>query len=240
MSQTKRKVIAIKNDAGGENLYETLASRWVRFLEAFPISSGYSVVVKSYEFLGKRPALAALYQEAVKNGLKPDDAGLPKLGSSFVFEAELLKDGIILAKGSSLKVIATYKDWEIGETAARQRLAAAAGFAGDILDKDEIKDMADQNLEAWEKEFSEPQETQPQTQPAVEAEPQENVKPEPKPKPVKKAKVAKEDTVEKQSSDVPKALLAQIAHQAKMKGLDVPVVNTIQEAKSALSTILAS
>jgi len=43
-------------------------------------------------------------------------------------------------------VIQSYKDLEILETAVRQRLLAALGFGGEVLDTDETQDQADQGL----------------------------------------------------------------------------------------------
>jgi len=51
-----------------------------------------------------------------------------------------------LATATAAKVIQSYKDLEVLETAARQRLLAALGFGGEALDADESQDQTDQGF----------------------------------------------------------------------------------------------
>ena len=52
----------------------------------------------------------------------------------------------MIATATAAKRIQAYKDLEILETAARQRLLAAVGYGGDVLDEDEGRDQRDQGL----------------------------------------------------------------------------------------------
>ena len=64
---------------------------------------------------------------------------------TYNYTAGGLKDGA-WATATAAKLIQVYKDLEVLETAARQRLLAALGFGGEGLDADENLDQRDQGL----------------------------------------------------------------------------------------------
>jgi len=133
-----------------------------------------------------------------------------------IFRAELLDaEGRMLAAASALRPIQSYKDWEKGETAARQRLLAALGFGGEAFDEDEAGDQEDQGLRHPDR---------PQAR--VEQRPSE-------PQPAAQERQAV-------SEPIPASLLRQIEHQARLKGVEPPAVTTVAEAKAALKRLLGA
>lgn len=150
--------IEIFQEDGSIAVYAMLSERLPKFLAKFPPSE-YGVVRTRTPVLETMPSLMALLTEIVKQGKKPEDFGLPMPTRSitkFIFEAKLIdKEGRVIAVGTACKEILAYKDWEIGETSSLQRLLAAVGFGGDVLDGDERMDMRDQGLHT--QEHSEPQ-----------------------------------------------------------------------------------
>jgi len=225
-------VIKIYNNDGSMSEYETLASRWPKFLEKFPVDKGYSVIVESGELLAKKPAALELYKAALSAGTNPMDVGLPAIGTGMVFEAKLLKDDKVVAIGTALKAISQYKDWEIGETAARQRLAAACGLGGDVFDKDEIGDIEDQGITSAQEEIEQ--------EDSVEDEPVEEPVMEEKKKTKSRASTKKRTKKEDNDEGIPPALIRQIEHQATLKSMEVPEVRDLAEAKVVLQALLAA
>jgi len=221
-------VVKIFNVDGSTSEYEKLSSRWPKFLKMFPVDKGYSVIIDSAELLAKKPAALELYKAALSAGINPTDVGLPAIGVGMVFEAKLLKDEKVVAVGTALKAISQYKDWEIGETAARQRLAAACGLGGDVFDTDELSDMGDQGI------ASDQEKTEQQS--LIEEEPVVESKKESKPKTTAKKKVKADDNDE----TIPPALMRQIEHQATLKSMEVPEVRDLAEAKVVLQALLAA
>lgn len=131
--------------------YKLFSARLPEFLKAFPKEQGYRVQVEASDTLSYKPGLQKLYEAAISSGKSPDQVGLPALpaGDVVVFKAMLLdKEGNVLESASALRAIRQYKDWEKGETAARQRLIAALGFGGECFDADEMSDIEDQGLQA--------------------------------------------------------------------------------------------
>lgn len=144
---SQKKIVTIFTPQGEAKEYVKLSSRLPDFLAQYPPSEGYQVVIDYSDTLEVKPGLKALYIAAISAGRNPKDVGLPEITSnSMVFTAKLIKDGAVIATGSAMKPIYQLKDWEKGETAARQRLLAALGFGGEVFDEDEDGDMADQGL----------------------------------------------------------------------------------------------
>jgi len=136
-------------DDGAIRAYRTLSERLPAFLEQYPPAQGYSVQIRVVDALSTKPALLRLYEVALAHGHAPEAVGLPGIDGArtLLFEA-MLRDpeDRVLLTASALTPIASYKDYECGETAARQRLVAAAGFAGEVLEADELADATHQGL----------------------------------------------------------------------------------------------
>ena len=129
--------------------YKLFSARLPEFLKAYPKTEGYRVRVTTSDTLSSKPSMFKLYEAAIAAGKNPTEVGLPALpaGDVVVFTASLLdKENNVLETASALRVIRQYKDWEKGETAARQRLIAALGFGGDCFDNDEVSDIEDQGM----------------------------------------------------------------------------------------------
>ncbi|MFO1432764.1 MAG: hypothetical protein U1F76_22025 [Candidatus Competibacteraceae bacterium] len=142
-------IIDIFRPDGTVSQYRRLSARLPEFLATYPPAKGFRILIEATDALSLRPGLIRLYEAAIQSGRTLAEAGLPALAEVNVmcFKASLSDvEGHVLATASALKPIQSYKDWEIGETAARQRLLAACGYGGDVLDQDEVQDMADQGL----------------------------------------------------------------------------------------------
>jgi len=142
-------IIDIFQPDGTVSQYRRLSARLPEFLAAYPPAKGFRIIIEATDALSLRPGLIRLYEAAVQSGRTLAEAGLPALTEINVmcFKASLLGvEGHVLATASALKPIQSYKDWEIGETAARQRLLAACGYGGEVLDQDEAQDRVDQGL----------------------------------------------------------------------------------------------
>ncbi|HRP04890.1 MAG TPA: hypothetical protein PLV87_08265, partial [Opitutaceae bacterium] len=120
--------------------YNPLSERIPTFLEAFSPSEGFGIQVEVKDSLALRPGLHELYRSCITSGRNPREVGLPPFPSvnSVIFVAKLVRDGVVLCTASTHQVIEFEKDYEIAETRARQRLVAALGFNGAMLDDDEV------------------------------------------------------------------------------------------------------
>jgi hypothetical protein len=163
-----------------------------------------------------------------------------------VFTASLYdKTGNVVANASAMRFrLSEYKDWEKAETAARQRLLAALGFGGEILDEDEAGDMTEQGLR-----IKAPASVAP-------SKPHGKDKSKSDPAPVVDPAAAEGTSVEEkpevgspsqevETSDTPEetiqpAILRQIEHQAKIKGKPVPKVKNMVEARSKLKELMSA
>lgn len=133
--------------------YRKVSERLPEFLSTFPLTEGYRVV-RTHRFMIEHcPGLIRLYEAAINQGKSIYDMGLPEITTSVIFEASLYRNEDLIANASASKVVVSYKDWECGETAAFQRLMAACGFGGEMLDLDSDADFAAQSLRV---EVSEP------------------------------------------------------------------------------------
>jgi hypothetical protein len=121
-------------------LYIPLSQRLPEFLEAYPPSQGYGIEIEVVDMLAIKPGLRSLYEAAIKAGITFKSAGLPPLPSpmAIIVRAYLTRNGTRLASAQTYQLIEWLKDLEIAETRARQRLVAALGFNGAVLDYDEL------------------------------------------------------------------------------------------------------
>jgi len=146
MSEPNTKTVSIFTEEGDVQTYLPLSQRIPMFRRAYPADSGYRVEIQTMGALDVTPGMARLYEKAIENGHNPSEVGLPGLPTGeVIFRASLISpDGIVLESGSARREVVMLKDWEKGETAARQRLLAALGFAGEVFDDDEDGDITDQ------------------------------------------------------------------------------------------------
>ena len=254
------KVIDIFNSDGTVSPYRLLSDRLPDFLNRYGPEQGYAIVIEAQDPLSLRPGLLRLYEAAIAAGHSPEAVGLPPPKDiSMVFQAKLLdRDGRMVCNASALKPIREYKEWECAETAARQRLLAALGFGGDVLDADESQDMDDQRLKNRPAKDN-PTGTTAAAPPAPPASPVPAVTTPPKP-PAPAAKVTappasppvppavapaatvapasvRTDTTAATGKAIPASVLRQLEHQAKLKGVPTPTINSLEEAKAALQRL---
>lgn len=156
MSQ-QQGVIKLLNFRDGEYVeqpYKLFSVRLPEFLKRFPPDKGWRVVRSMQSACELSPVLTRLYEAAITAGKSPESIGLPPIPSGFVMTARLLdSQGNEVASGSAFSMgldlqyavqaarsgdgSVLRKDFEAGETAAFQRLLAAVGLGGDMLDSDE-------------------------------------------------------------------------------------------------------
>jgi hypothetical protein len=125
--------------------YRTLSSRLPEFLAKYPPSEGYGVEISIKDTLCLTPDLRSFYELAIKSGQNIESVGLPSLKvkyRSIIVEASLVRSGARLAVAHTFAQIEFDKDFEMAETRARQRLLAALGFDGKVLDDDELPSIA--------------------------------------------------------------------------------------------------
>jgi len=260
------KVIDIFNSDGTVSPYRLLSDRLPEFLNRYGPEQGYAIVIEAQDPLSLRPGLLRLYEAAIAAGHSPEAVGLPPPKDiSMVFQAKLLdREGRMVCNASALKPIREYKEWECAETAARQRLLAALGFGGDMLDADEAGDMSDQGLKTGLTG------TAPATATVTTAPSAPAVTTAPKPPapavttaskpPAPAAKVTaspvsppvppavapaatvvpasvRTDPLAATGKASPASVLRQLEHQAKLKGVPTPTVNSLEEAKTALQRL---
>jgi hypothetical protein len=121
--------------------YRPLSARLPEFLAKYPPSEGYGVEISIKDTLCLTPDLRSFYELAIKSGQNFEALGLPSLKvkyQSVLVEACLLRNGVRLAVAHTFAQIHLDKDFEMAETRARQRLLAALGFDGKVLDDDEL------------------------------------------------------------------------------------------------------
>ena len=240
--------------------YRPLSARLPAFLAVYGPERGYAVDTAMQDSLSLKPGLMKLYETVLQAGCKPEAVGLPPLsvaGQTLVCRATLRDPaGRILATATAAKVIQSYKDLEVLETAARQRLLAALGFGGDVFDRDEDQDRADQGgvcrspvpsptvvpvakavrampggAPAFIPEaVDDPASIQdPVEAPASIRDIPASVAPPPV--------VAASPTSDRDTRALT-ALIRQIEQQARVRGIEPPVVTTRPEAQAALQRLL--
>ena len=144
------KIVEWFSSEGEVVRYRPLSARLPEFLAVYGPERGFSVDTEIHDPLSLKPGLLKLYEIALQAGRKPEEVGLPPLNAAdqtLVCWATLRDPaGRVLATATAAKVIQSYKDLEVLETAARQRLLAALGFGGEALDADESQDQTDQGF----------------------------------------------------------------------------------------------
>lgn len=220
--------------------YRPLSARLPAFLAVYGPERGYAVDTALQDSLSLKPGLMRLYETVLQAGGKPEEVGLPPLsvaGQTLVCRATLRDPaGRVLATATAAKVIQSYKDLEVLETAARQRLLAALGFGGDVFDRDEDQDRADQGGVCRSPVPS------PTVVPGANA-----VRTVPSGAPASIPEAADDPASIQDPAEVPAsdrdaraltALIRQIEQQARVRGIEPPVVTTRPEAQAALQRLL--
>lgn len=238
---------------GEKVVYRRLSARLPAFLDAFGPEKGYALETEIQDSLSLKPGLLKLYEVALQAGHKPDDLGLPSLTAAGLTQVcrATLRDatGRVVATATAAKLIQVYKDLEVLETAARQRLLAALGFGGEVFDTDEGDDQRAQGLQRRPAPArSEPAAIQdPEASLAREAEAllQEEIAHQAKRREVEPPAVAPMPAPAGTAggagaTDALAMLQRQIAHQAKLRGLESPTVATKAEAHLALKALMAT
>ena len=255
------KIVEWFSSEGEVVRYRPLSARLPEFLAVYGPERGFSVDTELQDPLSLKPGLLKLYEIALQAGRKPEEVGLPPLNAAdqtLVCWATLRDPaGRVLATATAAKVIQSYKDLEVLETAARQRLLAALGFGGEALDADESQDQTDQGFvprprvpvaPAVQAEVRVPvmvPASSPDAEVAEVAEVAEGAmplavvagmppiaSPPAAPAPVAAPPVSDRD------ARVLTALIRQIEQQAKVRGIEPPVVTTRQEAQAALQRLM--
>lgn len=240
--------------------YRPLSARLPAFLAVYGPERGYAVDTALQDSLSLKPGLMRLYETVLQAGRKPEEVGLPPLsvaGQTLVCRATLRDPaGRVLATATAAKVIQSYKDLEVLETAARQRLLAALGFGGDVFDRDEDQDRADQGgvcpspvpsptvvpgakavravsggaPASIQEAADDPASIQdPAEAPASDWDVPASVAPPP---------VVAASPASDRDARALVALIRQIEQQARVRGIEPPVVTTRPEAQAALQRLL--
>jgi hypothetical protein len=232
--------------------YQPLSHRLPAFLDHYGPEKGYALVIEVQDALALRPGLLRLYEAALQAGRTPEEVGLPPLPKepTLHFQATLLDaQGRVVGTAAALKPILAYKDFEGGETAARQRLVAALGFGGEVLDEDENQDRRTMGVAALGTSPTPPPQSTADAPPATVTWPAEPspgdaaAAPPTPPEPTVSAQPLEREPsgpqgTQASASPPPAALVAQINHVAKLKGLEAPAYTTAAEARKVLKQLM--
>lgn len=193
------KAVTIFTEDGEDRDYVPVSRRLPDFMREYPPQEGWQVRVGQYA---------------------PAEFGLDMPGWVVCRAALFSPEGHEVNSGSSLFPVVGYKDWEKGETAARQRLLAALGFGGDILDQDEHNDMQAQGLSVAPKQQS--ASVRPIQSKAEEA--RANLppvpKPDAKPEPKTEAEVVEPQEHEPVADAAPEAAEPEAEQQEKVEATE--------------------
>ncbi len=272
------KIVEWFTPEGEVTQYRPLSARLPAFLAVYGPERGFSVDTEIVDSLSLKPGLLKLYEIVLHGGRKPEDAGLPPLngtGQILVGRATLRDPaGRVLATATAAKPIQSYKDLEVLETAARQRLLAALGFGGEVLDTDETRDQTDQgwvsrpivpavpatravgatpivpppsiqDTAGTPASIQDAAEAPASSQDAPVAEVAEGVMPlavaagiPPVASPPAAPAPVAAPPVSDRDARALTALIRQIEQQARVRGIEPPVVTTRQEAQVALQRLM--
>ena len=272
------KIVEFFTPEGEVTQYRPLSARLPTFLAVYGPERGFSVDTEIVDSLSLKPGLLKLYEIVLHAGRKPEEAGLPPLngtGQTLVGRATLRdREGRVLATATAAKPIQSYKDLEVLETAARQRLLAALGFGGEVLDTDETRDQTDQgwvsrpivpavpatravgatpivpppsiqDTAGTPASIQDAAEAPASSQDAPVAEVAEGVMPlavaagiPPVASPPAAPAPVAAPPVSDRDARALTALIRQIEQQARVRGIEPPVVTTRQEAQVALQRLL--
>lgn len=222
-------VVEFFDPAGNEIRYRRYAARLPEFLAKYPPKEGYRVECEMTDLLSLQQGRLALLREAVSAGKKPSDVGLPGLErdvNTLVCTARLLNSqGQVVRTASASKAILDFKDYEVLETAANQRLLAALGFGGDVFNEDEDADLRGQGLSlvpdsgGGGADAVTSANAQPPAFPLAPDSPTETAGP---------------TAARSADGEVPAALRRQVENLARRLGEEVPVLKTAEDANAAL------
>lgn len=272
------KIVEWFTPEGEVTHYRPLSARLPAFLAVYGPERGFSVDTEIVDSLSLKPGLLKLYEIVLHAGRKPEEAGLPPLsmaGQTLVGRATLRDPaGRVLATATAAKPIQSYKDLEVLETAARQRLLAALGFGGEVLDTDETRDQTDQgwisrpivpavpatravgatpivpppsiqDTAGTPASIQDAAEAPASSQDAPVAEVAEGVMPlavaagiPPVASPPAAPAPVAAPPVSDRDARALTALIRQIEQQARVRGIEPPVVTTRQEAQVALQRLM--
>lgn len=259
MANTNPKVVSIFNDDGTASQYTRVSARIPEFLKKYGPDQGFRVRSEIVDYLDVSEGRKAFLMGLIEKGLLPNERVEEVLNDKrYVFKAQLQdQEGNVVAEATAVKRVWREKDFETGETAALQRLLARVGFGGDVFDIDEINDMEDQKLIY---QVGEPGDTSSAIdEPKVDANPQQ-AKPEAEretkttevkasvedKKPDAKQKSAPANDKSKQGqgkraevTKVQPAQLKMLESQARIKGVECPNVETIEQFQQELARIRA-
>lgn len=263
MTANNPKVISIISDDGTHTQYKKVSARIPEFLKEYGPDKGFRVLSDISEFHDVSESRMAFLLALVEKGQLPNERIDEMLNDrKFIFRSQLLdKEGNVIAEAHAVKRIWREKDYETGETAALQRLMARVGFGGEVFDIDEINDMEDQNLNYQTGQaggdspvtvapVSDIKQNQVQPTPENESEPEpktsEAKAPEEPKKPAATTKAPANNDKSRsgggkraQVTKVQPAQLKQLASQARIKGVECPTVETIEEFQAELAKIRA-
>lgn len=246
---------------GSVRKWVKLSARTREFNKLYPFSE-YSIriqIMNAENMYGA--SVIGLYRSLIEAGgaevakamvlPRPNNTGamIPPLRvNERVIRAQLVdRAGRVIREASACDMVRSYKDHEKLESAAIGRLMAVAGLPGDELDLDERRDMEAQSLMALEAGESS---AEPGGPPApVAATPdgcgdkaatvtatQDNVDRMPKRVP----KWSSQGPRPQMSADAAtKRLIEQVARQYRAKGLPVPEMASIDDAREAMSALAA-
>ena len=142
------RVIEMFTPEGETVQYRLFSQRLPEFMAKYPAETGWRIERDAVTAASLAPELVALHTAAIQAGKSPSELGLPSLPRGMVFRCRLLDaNGTVIRTASTLTTIRefdmpnaaqyAFKDWETAETNAFQRLVAAMGFDGSVLDADE-------------------------------------------------------------------------------------------------------
>jgi len=220
---SKSALLITDQTTGEQNTYIPFAERYQEFLNRYSPDDDYRVKIDTSDYLQQNPGLKCLYEKAIEAGRNPSEVGLPPIMAITIFRASLYKDDSLIQTATAAKQLVSYKDWEVGETAARQRLIAAMGFASDFYLDDEIADLVAQGISVEGAKPSPvtavPDTAPPPAGPATEV-------PETPEQPVAT------------NSEVPPQLLKKIQHEAALQKKKIPTFQNHDDAKGFYKELL--
>lgn len=113
------EIAFLRNDNGDTTAWWAPAFRTPHFIQKFSPLDGWAVIVNAKAGEFNLPDYA-----------NTPDGSAPPVQPTQLFEAKLVKEGVVFATASSLEIIDGEKAWERGETNCRGRLYDALGLPG--------------------------------------------------------------------------------------------------------------
>lgn len=260
MTAANRKVIHLLDNDGTPTQYLRVSARIPQFLAEYGPDKGYRVLSEISDYQDVTVNRMAFMLALIDKGQLTNDRIDEILNEKkFVFRSKLVdKEGNVIAEATAVKRVWREKDFETGETAAFQRLMARVGFGGEIFDIDENNDIEDQKLTVINNEPGDStlvtvEPVSDDNQEQGKAEPEQSNKPAEATAPVETQKPAgrkrpapaadnsnqKERGTRANVTKVQPAQLKVLASQARIKGVECPVVETIEQFQQELARIRA-